>query len=216
MKPASVILVMLSLASLGGVASAQERNGTSRAAVDSAAESAARSEGVPIEHVIAAVAKKTSKKYLIDPRVHGNVEILGQDIAAVTFGDLLSILQLNGYTAVEGSNYISVVPLTDVRAMALPLAAGKESYPDGEFVTMVIAVKNTMAAGLVPTLRPLLPTYAHLSAIPCSNQLVVVDNFGNVKRLERLIVSLDVGAPYVPRPCQGEAASSPASAPTHP
>jgi type II secretory pathway component GspD/PulD (secretin) len=216
MRQAYAIVLMLSLAGGAcGAASAQERNATVSAAADSLAESAERSAGVPIEHVIAAVAKKTGKKYLIDPRVHGNVEILGQDIAAVTYSDLLSILHLSGYTAVEGNNYISVVPLSDVRSMALPLAAGKDSYPDGQFVTMVITVKNTMAAALVPILRPLLPTYAHLSAMPCTNQLVVVDNFANVKRLEKLIASLDVGTPYVPRPCQGESSPSPGNAP-HP
>jgi type II secretory pathway component GspD/PulD (secretin) len=216
MRQAYVIFLMLSLVGACGAASAQERNATPRAGADSAAESAGRGEGVPIEHVIAAVAKKTGKKYLIDPRVHGNVEILGQDIAAVTYSDLLSILLLNGYTALEGSNYISVVPVNDMRVTPMPLVTGKESYPDAQFVTMVITVKNTMAPGLVPILRPLLPTYAHLSAMPCTNQLVLVDNFANVKRLEKLIASLDVGTPYVPRSCQGEGAPAPGNAATHP
>jgi type II secretory pathway component GspD/PulD (secretin) len=216
LRQAYVIFLMLSLVSAGGAASAQERNASTRAVADSAAESVARSDGVPIEHVIAAVAKKTGKKYLIDPRVHGTVEILGQDIAAVTYSDLLSILLLSGYTAVEGSNYISVVPVTDMRAMPLPLATGKESYPDAQFVTMVINIKNTMAPALVPILRPLLPTYAHLAAMPCTNQIVVVDNFASVKRLEKLIASLDVGTPYVPRSCQGEGSPSPGNAATHP
>lgn len=208
MRQAYAIVLLLSLMGACAATQAQERNAASSAAADSVSESA-RSAGVPIDHVIAAVAKKTGKKYLIDPRVHGNVEILGQDIGAVSYSDLLSLLHISGYTAVEGSNYVSVVPLTDVRSMALPLATLKDSYPDGQFVTMVVAVKNTLAAGLVPTLRPLLPTYAHLSAMPCTNQLVVVDDFANVKRLEKLIASLDVGTPYVPHPCQGEAASSP-------
>jgi len=215
MRQAYAIVLMLSLVGACGVARAQERSASPRTAADSAAESAGRSDGVPIEHVIAAVAKKTAKKYLIDSRVHGNVEILGQDIGAVTYSDLLSILLLSGYTAVEGSNYVSVVPVTDMRAMPLPLATGKDSYPDGQFVTMVITIKNTMAAGLVPILRPLLPTYGHLAAMPCTNQLLVVDNFASVKRVEKLIASLDVGAPYVPRSCQGEASQSGTVA-THP
>jgi type II secretory pathway component GspD/PulD (secretin) len=208
MRQAYMILLILSLVGASGAAGAQEHNATPRAAADSAAESAGRSAGVPIEHVIAAVAKKTGKKYLIDPRVHGNVEILGQDIAAVTYSDLLSILLLNGYTALEGSNYISVVPVTDMRVTPSPLVTGKESYPDAQFVTMVITIKNTMAASLVPILRPLLPTYGHLAAMPCTNQLVVVDNFASVKRIEKLVASLDVGTPYVPHPCQGETSPS--------
>ena len=216
MRQAYMILLMLSLVGASAAAGAQEHGATSRAAVDSVAESAGHSEGVPIERVIAAVAKKTGKKYLIDPRVHGNVEILGQDIAAVTYSDLLSILLLNGYTALEGSNYITVVPLTDMRVTPSPLVTAKESYPDAQFVTMVITVKNTMAPALVPILRPLIPTYGHLSAMPCTNQLVLVDNFANVKRLEKLIGSLDVGAPYVPRSCQPEGGPAPGNAPSHP
>jgi general secretion pathway protein D len=205
MRQAYAIVLILSLAGGAcGSASAQEQSASVRAAADSAAESAGRGDGVPIEHVIAAVAKKTAKKYLIDPRVHGNVEILGQDIGAVTYSDLLSVLHLSGYTAVEGSNYISVILVTDVRSMALPLATAKDSYPDGQFVTLVITVKNTAAPQLVPILRPLMPTYGHLSAMPCTNQLILVDNFANVKRLEKLIASLDVGTPYVPHSCQGE------------
>jgi general secretion pathway protein D len=207
MRQAYAIILMLILAGVAcDRASAQEHSASVRAAADGAAESAGREEGVPIERVIAAVAKKTGKKYLIDPRVHGNVEILGQDLGAVTYGDLLSVLHLSGYTAVEGSNYVSVIPLTDVRSMPLPLATAKDSYPDGQFVTLVITVKNTMAPQLVPSLRPLMPTYGHLSAIPCTNQLILVDNFANVKRLEKLIASLDVGTPYVPHSCQGEPA----------
>ena len=216
MRQAHVFFLMLSLVGACGAASAQEHKAGLSAAADSAAESAGRGEGVPIEHVIAAVAKKSGKKYLIDPRVHGNVEILGQDTAAVTYSDLLSILLLNGYTALEGSNYISVVPVNDMRMMPMPLVTGKESYPDAQFVTMVITIKNTMAAGLVPILRPLIPTYGHLSAMPCTNQLLLVDNFANVKRLEKLIASLDVGTPYVPRSCQGEGAPAPGNAATHP
>jgi len=216
MRQAYTIMAILSLVGACGAAGAQEHSATSRAAADSVAESAGHSEGVPIERVIAAVAKKTGKKYLIDPRVHGNVEILGQDIAAVTYSDLLSILLLNGYTALEGSNYITVVPLTDMRVTPSPLVTGKESYPDAQFVTMVITVKNTMAPALVPILRPLIPTYGHLSAMPCTNQLLLVDNFANVKRLEKLIGSLDVGAPFVPRSCQAEGGPAPGNAPSHP
>jgi type II secretory pathway component GspD/PulD (secretin) len=206
MRQVYAIVLMLSLAGACDVAGAQTRSATLAAA--DGAETAGRSEGVPIEHVIAAVAKKTGKKYLIDSRVHGNVEILGQDIAAITYGDLLSILLLSGYTAIEGSNYISVVPLTDMRVTPLPLAMAKDNYPDAQFVTTVITVKNTMAASLVPILRPLLPTYGHLAATPCTNQLLIVDNFASVKRIEKLITSLDVGTPYVPHPCQAEVSSS--------
>jgi general secretion pathway protein D len=214
MKPASAILLMLCVAGLGSTARAQEHN-ASQSAAESTAESAARNEGVPIERIVAAVAKKTGKKYLVDARVHGPVEIFGQDISAISYGDFLSILQLAGYTAVEGSNYVSVIPQSIVRQMPLPLAVGKDKYPEAQYVTRVIPVKNLPAATLVPTLRPLLPTHGHLAAVVCGNNaLVIVDSFANVERIEKLVVSLDVGKPYLPRPCESE--PTPAGNAPHP
>jgi general secretion pathway protein D len=214
MKPASAIFLMLCIAGLGSAARAQEHN-SSQSAAESTAESAGRSDGVPIERVIAAVSKKTGKKYLIDGRVHGAVQILGQDISSITYPELLSILLLSGYTAVEGGNYVSVVPESIIRQMPLPQFTGKENYPEAQWVTTVIAIKNVPAATLVPILRPLLPVSGHLAAAVCSNMLLVTDSFAKVKLLEKLVASLDVGAPYVARPCEAEAAHPPASA-AHP
>ena len=114
MKPAAGILAAICVLSGCGSALAQERG------TGGEAEPAARPNGLPVERVIAAVAKKTGKKFIVDPRVSGNVEILGQDLSAVTYADLLSILLLNGDTAVETGNYVNVIPESIVRQMPLP------------------------------------------------------------------------------------------------
>lgn len=215
MKHSHATCLILCLLSACAGARAQERTAAPNAAAESGADSAARSEGVPIERIIAAVSKKTGKKYLIDARVHGPVEIMGQDISTITYPELLSILQLSGATAVEGGNYVSVVPESIIRQMPLPQVTGKENYPDAQWVTTVIAVKNVPAATLVPILRPLLPTAAHLAAAVCSNTLLVTDTFVKVKLLEKLVASLDVGSPYVARGCEAESARTPAGA-AHP
>jgi type II secretory pathway component GspD/PulD (secretin) len=206
-------ILMLSLAGLCAAASAQERN-AGQSAVEST-DSAGRSDGVPIERIIAAVSKKTGKKYLIDSRVHGAVQIVGQDISSINYPELLSILLLSGDTAVEGSNYVSVVPESIIRQMPLPQLIGKENYPEAQWVTTVIAIKNVPAGTLVPILRPLMPVAAHLAASVCGNMLLLTDSFAKVKLLEKLVASLDVGAPYVARPCEGESAHQPAGA-AHP
>jgi general secretion pathway protein D len=215
MRKAYAIVLMLSLAGACATAGAQEHNTGSNAAAESAAESAARSDGVPIERIIAAVSKKTGKKYLIDVRVHGPVNIVGQDISTITYPELLSILLLNGDTAVEGSNYVSVVPESIIRQMPLPQFTGKENYPEGQWVTTVIPVKNVPAASLVPILRPLVPASGHLAAAVCGNLLLATDSFAKVKLLEKLVASLDVGSPYVPRACEAESAHPSGSA-AHP
>jgi general secretion pathway protein D len=216
MKQVCAMILLLCTMGACGEASAQERNLNPGATAENSADSAGRSDGIPIERVIAAVSKKTGKKYLIDTRVHGSVEIVGQDISTITYAELLSILQLNGFTAVEGGNYVSVVPESVIRQMPLPQVTGKENYPEAQWVTTVIAVKNVPASTLVPILRPLLPVAGHLAAAVCSNMLLMTDSFAKVKLVEKLVASLDVGAPYVPRPCEAEAAHPPGNAGAHP
>lgn len=159
--------------------------------------------GVPIAQLIATVAKKAGKKFVLDPRVRGDALIVGQDPSSVSFNDLLTILRIYNYDAAERGGYVNVVPLANARQEPSPLLSGKESHPDAEIVTTVITVKNVPATQLVPILRPLIPQYGHLAALPCVNKLILVDTFGNAKRLEAVIESMDVGEPYKPEKCEG-------------
>ena len=140
--------------------------------------------GAPILTFLKAVAKKTGKKIIVDSRVRGNVQLLGEDVSNVTYSDLLTILQIQGFTAVEGGGFLRVIPDAIVRQSSLPLVVGTTTYPDAQYVSAVIAVHRMPAASLVPVLRPLLPQQAHLAAVTCSNAILMVDTFANVRRIE--------------------------------
>lgn len=161
--------------------------------------------GVPIAQVIAAVARRSGKKFILDPRVRAEVALIGQDVTALGFNDLLAVLKDYGFAAVEYAGYVHIVPDASIRALPVPLISAKESRPDAEVVSKVINVKNVPAPQLVPILRPLLPQAAFLAAYPCANRLVVVDIYANVRRLEALVESLDIGEPYrPPQNCKGQ------------
>jgi type II secretory pathway component GspD/PulD (secretin) len=210
MRYMTMAVLWIYVAAAGASAEAQERGNGSNDTSDSV-KLLQRSEGVPLEKVIAAVAKKSGKKFIVDNRVSGNVQLLGQDLSAVSYSDLLSILLLNGYTAIEDNSYVSVISVSSVRDQPLPLATDKDRFPDAQFVTMVVPVKNVSAPQLVPMLRPLLPTYGHLAAMPCVNSLLIVDNFANVKRVEKIVAALDVGKPYAMPSCEGDHSAGNAS-----
>ena len=158
---------------------------------------------MPLSQLIAAVAKKTGKKFILDPRVRGEAAIVGQEANNLSYNDLLMVLEIYNYTAAEYGGYVNVLPIAAARQVPSPILSGKESRPDAEVVTTVIRLKNVPAAQLVPILRPLIPQYGHLAALPCSNTLILVDTFGNVKRLEAVIQALDVGDPFKPEKCEG-------------
>jgi general secretion pathway protein D len=213
MKPVIAICWLICSVAVRTEVLAQER-GSGASTVAETSKQPVSAGGVPLEQIIAAVAKKVGKRFIVDSRVSGTAQILGQDIAGINYSDLLSILLLNGYTAIEGNSYISVIPIGSVRAEPLPLATAKENFPDAQFVTIVVPVKSVPAPSLVPILRPLLPTYAHLAAMPCINSILIVDNFANVKRLEKLIAVLDLAKqPFIPPVCEAESAHTQGSTP---
>jgi type II secretory pathway component GspD/PulD (secretin) len=163
----------------------------------------AKPEGaISLTKVIAAVAKRTGKQFMLDPRVDTSVlPLIGQDPMSLDYADLLAMLDINGFTAIAEGGHIQVIPLANVRQQPLPLISAKESQPEAQYVDRVIAVKNVPAAYLVPLLRPLLPQHAHIVAFPCTNTLLIADTFANVRRIEKLVQAMDTGEPHVPRKC---------------
>jgi len=165
---------------------------------------AQESEGwntVALATVVAAVAKRSGKKFIVDPRVQGDAILFNANPGSLSYDDLLVLLNVHGFTAITTGDYVRVIPEASVRQVALPIADG-DKHPLAEYVTRVIPVKSIPAPMLVPLLRPLIPQQGHLVALPCSNDLILVDTFGNTQRLEQVIKSLDHGQPYVPEKCK--------------
>jgi general secretion pathway protein D len=81
------------------------------------------------------------------------------------------------------------------------MISDKETRPASEYVTALATVRNVPAPALIPILRPLMPQSAHLAALPCTNQILISDVYSNVRRIEGLIRSMDVGEPYKPSRC---------------
>jgi type II secretory pathway component GspD/PulD (secretin) len=199
---ASVASVLL------GVAGAAHAQSSPESAGSVSAGSGRVENGVPLSRLIATVAKKTGKKFVIDPQVRGDAEIVGQDAANISYGDLLTILHVYGFTAVEYGGYVNVVPSAGVRNLPIPQVSGRETRPEAEFVSKVITVKNVPATHLVPLLRPIMPQVGHLVALPCVNKLLIVDTFGNVQRVQAIVEALDVGEAYKPEKCESHELSS--------
>jgi len=173
-----------------------------RSQTESASATVADRDTVPITQILASVSKRTGKKFVVDPRVHADVTVMGQNISSISYADLLTILQVYGFLAAESEDYVRVVPDAAARQLATPTALSKGKHADAEMVTRIIPVKSMPAAQLVPILRPLLPQYAHLAAVVCRNAILMVDTYGNANRIESIIQSLDTGAPYQVQNCE--------------
>lgn len=177
------------------------------AGAQSESSATTRKGSLPVEELIAAVAKRTGKTFIVDPRVQGEAVLIGGDPAKLDYAELLSVLQVHGFAVVARGDVVRVIPEANIRQQPLSYVTGRQSHPDAEYVTKTFMLKNVPAAQLVPILRPLLPQQGHLVAFPCTNMLMIVDTFGNVQRIEKLVQALDVGAPYTPPACGTETQS---------
>lgn len=202
MKSVLVAAVVLWLIVAEPVASAQSPPDASPNSPDSS---------VPLERLIESVAKKTGKTFIIDPRVRANVIIIGRAPTELSYAELLAVLDVYGFAAVEESGFVRVVPDASIKVQAIPTITSKDARPASEYVSQIVTVRNVSAVQLVPILRPLLPQNAGLVAFPQTNSLVIVDRFANLRRIEGLIKALDSTAlskPQAAAPASGENAAT--------
>jgi general secretion pathway protein D len=147
--------------------------------------------GIPIDRLIATVAKKTGKKFVVDPRVSAHMTIWGEEPSAITYSQFLTVLEVYGFIAVDDGSLVRVLPDANMRVEPIPTITSKDTRPASECVTQIVPLKYVSAAQLVPILRPMLPQYASLVALPSANTLIISDRFANVRRIEALAKSLD-------------------------
>jgi general secretion pathway protein D len=165
---------------------------------DPAASQGASTASAPIAHgdtdlrvLLREVGARLHKHFVVDPRVRA-VDLEGLEAKDLTYPELLSILQVNGWLVVADDGLLQVIPNTEVRQAALPLVSPENIKTlDDEWITCVVPVKNISAAQLVPILRPLIPQWGHLAALVDRNALIIVDGSANVRRLVDMIKILE-------------------------
>jgi beta-lactamase regulating signal transducer with metallopeptidase domain len=147
--------------------------------------------GVPMQTLIRQVAANMHEPVIVDPRAVSTVILYGQKLDQIDYSDLLTILRINGFTAVELNHYINIVPLDEVRWLPLPTITAGQSLPADQFASMSLQLKNACAPYLIPILRPTLARYAHFAADVNSNSILAIDTYANLRRLRSVIMQLD-------------------------
>jgi general secretion pathway protein D len=146
-----------------------------------------------IDAVIRAIAEITGKNFVVDPRVKGTINIVSARPVsrALVYPTLLSALRLQGFAAVETDGIVKVVPEADAKQQGGSVGAGPVTAAGDRLVTQVITLKYESAAQLVNVLRPLITPNNTIAAYPATNALIITDYADNLKRIDRIIASLD-------------------------
>ncbi len=147
-----------------------------------------------IEGVVKAVSEITGKNFVLDPRVKGVVNIVSAKplSRALVYEVFLSALRLQGYAAIEDRGIIKIVPESDAKLHYSPtLGPQDKSRASDQIQTQVFTLKYESAVPLVPILRPLIAPNNTITAYPNTNTLVITDYASNLRRIERIIDSID-------------------------
>jgi general secretion pathway protein D len=141
-----------------------------------------------IREFIDQVAAITGETFIIDPRVKGQISVTSS--AQLTLREVyqlfLSVMTTHGFSVLTQDGQSRVVPNAEAKTEA---NAPRDSADHLE--TRLIEVQHQSASELLPLIRPLVPQYGHLAAIPSSNALIISDRRANIARLEQLIQQLD-------------------------
>lgn len=145
-----------------------------------------------IQEVIKFVADVTGKTVVIDPRVKGRVKVISAEpLTEKALYDLfLSVLEIQGFTAIEVGDVVRILPRKDARTSAVPVTS-KSNLGSDAYITQVIQLYNVSAAKVLPVLRPLAPQHAHLAAYAPSNAIIISDTVANIERLRDVIKRID-------------------------
>ncbi len=143
---------------------------------------------------IGEVADITGKNFVVDPRVKGNITVISNKALSKTevYDLFMGVMNVNGVVAVPSGNTVKLVPDVNAKQAGVPFDLRKRAS-DEEVVTRVIWLENTNPNDLIPAIRPLMPQFAHLAAVPGTNALLVSDRAGNIAQLEALVQNLDGG-----------------------
>lgn len=136
------------------------------------------------------ISQITGQTFVVDPRVRGQVSVVST--ATLSLSELyqlfLSVMATNGFSVLAQGDVARVLPNAEARA-----EAGSGPGGGDQLETRVLQAQHSSVAELLPLIRPLVPQYGHLAAVPSANALIISDRSANIARIENLLRQLDQG-----------------------
>ncbi len=155
-----------------------------------------------IDAVVKAASEITGRNFILDPKIKGTINIVSARPVPreLVYPTLLSALRLQGIIAVEGNGVTKLVMEADGKQQGSEVTRGPISGSGDRLVTRVVTLRFESALQLVNVLRPLITPNNSIAAYPGTNALIITDYADNLRRIDKIIASLDVppsGEPLV-------------------
>jgi general secretion pathway protein D len=147
-----------------------------------------------IDAVVRAVSEITGRNFVLDPKIKGTINIVSARPVPreLVYPTLLSALRLQGIVAVEGNGMTKLVPEVDAKQHGSDVVRGPIGPGGDRLVTQVVSLRYESATQVLNVLRPLISPNNTIAAYPGSNALIITDYAENLRRIDKIIASLDV------------------------
>jgi general secretion pathway protein D len=152
-------------------------------------------DNVDISVLVKFVSELTGKNFIIDDKVKGKVTIISpkkiplKDVYKV----FLSVLEINGFTVVPAGNMTKIIPAVLAREKGMETRTKKElASPEDRMVTQIVALERANPDEIKRILDPIISKTSSVLSYPPAGILVITDYLSNIRRLQEIILALDV------------------------
>ncbi|MGD0168925.1 MAG: secretin N-terminal domain-containing protein, partial [Smithella sp.] len=152
-------------------------------------------DNVDIGVLVKFVSELTGKNFIIDDKVKGKVTVISPKKIPVSdvYKVFLSVLEVNGFTVVPAGNMIKIVPASLAREKSVETRIKNEpGAPDDRMVTQIISLERANPDEIKRVLDPIISKSSSVISYPPAGILVITDYLSNIKRLQEIILALDV------------------------
>jgi len=150
---------------------------------------------VDINVVIKFFSDVTGKNFIIDPRVKGKITVVSTTPITVdeAYQVFLSILEVNGFSAIPSGKVVKIIPAQEAKAKGVPmLREGAKALSVDQMITQVIHLKYSNPDDLINIIKPLLSKESSIVAYRPANDLIITDWGTNLSKIQRIINQIDV------------------------
>lgn len=146
-----------------------------------------------IEAVTRAIGVMLDRQIIIDPRVKGTITVYSEQPVTVreAYLNYLAALRGLGFTVVEASGFLKVLPEPDAKLQAGSVAVETSGVRGDQILTQIFRIQHENANNLVAVLRPLISPNNTINANPGNNSLVITDYADNLQRIAKIIAAMD-------------------------
>ena len=150
---------------------------------------------VDVRTFVKLVGEITGKRFVVGEGISGKITVVSPKVNSDEVYPLfLSILESVGCSVLEDGGILRIVALTNRPTPLAPVVGPGQITPLVGIVTKVIRLEHISAAELRRALEVKGATggTGGISAIEETNQLIVTDTAGNIRRIEALVAEIDL------------------------